>query len=714
MVRQSEMRSRIKRDNTDNLIECSPRAFLKTYASNKQLRSKDLRNVVMNALKEGDFLDDNGWISFLNMGKGQNENETFAFLGQVIQNITRAATQHDETLKPQAVTCPSPTATSQHSKPGSRLFPDWIAAFNVLSSSIHVDAKPSTDVAPRKKSVKTLDIASIAEFKLKDTTEKIIDNEEKMVGAAKQLLENDPCRERILGFTMEKKRTRFWDFSRCAITVSEPFDLNEKPELLVDFLLFVIFAKKHEIGFDPTMPNISVGGEDCSCYELGNSLCLTVGSPLSGEAAYEMVGRATRVWVVEVLFPDSNGDIEVDGDIEVGRTRFRRGVTRRVLKDVWLYGLCEREIQSSILEKLGAKQKTKLEEHFLTFIMEEVIIHKGEPKRTLKKPSRTEVQPIMMSRTHMLRKHVRSVVNEECENLYQLTDFKKALICWRDMIICTSFCQLDQLIKLTIISGLDLFRIAGFIHRDLSGGNTLFFEGRGIISDLEYSKRYNEVSSHDPKTGAPDFMAAEYQANLFFFLPSRTDATAELFKLQDEWFAPHFVHDVESIYWQYLWFLHNRIPKTPEPSQSALEKVKRQAGRYFGHSIDGNQDRFEVIRNETSDIKLRGVLESIYCPLILQPLDLSITLREEYRRVVRSLPMKKSDDAWRLGDVFNGDIYEKFLGKLQAVLDAYSVITVDAASRGTGKVAPLNGSNNLQTLPHNQNLDRSHPKRIEN
>ncbi|KAH7881220.1 uncharacterized protein C8R40DRAFT_26445 [Lentinula edodes] len=634
-------------------------AFLKTYASNKQLRSKDLRNVVMNALKEGKFLDDNGCISPRNMGKGQNENETFAFLGQVAETITRAATQHDETLKPQAVACPSPTATYQHPKLGYRFFPDWTAVFNVLSSSIHVDAKPSTVSASRKAPVKTLDIASIAEFKLEDTTEKIIDNEEKMVGAAKQLLGNDPCRERILGFTMEKKRTRFWDFSRCAITVSEPFDLNEKPELLVDFLLFVIFAKKHEIGFDPTMHNISVGGEDCSCYEIGNCFFLIVGSPLTEAAAYQMVGRATRVWVVVGLFPDRNGDIEVGG-------RLRRGVTRRVLKDVWLYdkALCEREIQSSILKKLDAKQKTKLEEHFLTFIMEEVIIFEGEPKRTFKKPSLTEVEPIMMSRTHMLRKHVRSVVNEECENLYQLTDFKKALTCWRDMIIC-----------------LDLFRIAGFIHLDLSGGNTLLLEGRGIISDLEYAKRYNEVSSHDPKTSTPDFMAAEYQANFFFFLPSRTDATAELFKLQDEWFAPHFVHDVESVYWQYLWFLHNRIPKTPEPSQSALEKVKQQAGRYFGHSIDGNQDRFEVIRNETSDIKLLGVLESVYCPLILQPLDLSITLREEYRRVVRSLPMKKSDDAWRLGDVFNGDIYEKFLGKLQAVLDAYpdGYITLDAA-----------------------------------
>ncbi|KAH7868680.1 uncharacterized protein C8R40DRAFT_1260346, partial [Lentinula edodes] len=444
-----------------------------------------------------------------------------------------------------------------------------------------------------------------------------------MAGAANQLLWNDPCRERVLGFTVEKKRTRFWDFSRCAIAVSEPFDISEKPELLVRFLLFVIFAKKHEIGFDPTVHRISVGGEDCYCYEIGKSFFLTVGSPLSEEAAYRMVGRATRVWVVVTLFADSNGDIEVGG------SRFRRGDARRVLKDVWLYD-----------EAL--------------FIMEEVIVFEGEPRLTPKKPPRTEVQPIMMSRTHTLRKHVRSVVKEECESLYQLTDFKNALICWRDMIIC-----------------LDLFRIAGFIHRDLSGGNTLFFEGRGIISDLEYSKRYNEVSSHDPKTGTPDFMAAEYQANYFFFLPSPTDTTAELMKSQRQWFSPHFVHDIESVYWQYLWFLHNRIPKTSEPSQSALEEIKQQAKLYFGYGIDGNHTRFDVIRNEASNVLLRGVLESVYRPLILQLLDLSITLREEYRRVVRSLPMKKSDDAWRLGDVFNGDIYEKFLGKLQAVLDAY-------------------------------------------
>ncbi|KAJ4486623.1 hypothetical protein C8J55DRAFT_508121 [Lentinula edodes] len=692
-VRQSEMRSRIKRDNADNLIECSPTTFLKTYASNKQLRSKDLRGVVMNALQEDKLLDDNGWTSLRNMGKGQNENETFAFLSQVAETIISAATKHDTTLEPQAVARPSPTATSQHSKPGYRFYPDWTAVVNVLSSSIHVDAKPSKLGASRKTSVKTSDIASIAEFKLEDTTEKIIDNEDKMAGAANQLLWNDPCRERVLGFTVEKKRTRFWDFSRCAIAVSEPFDISEKPELLVRFLLFVIFAKKHEIGFDPTVHRISVGGEDCYCYEIGKSFFLTVGSPLSEEAAYRMVGRATRVWVVVTLFADSNGDIEVGG------SRFRRGDARRVLKDVWLYdeALCEREIQKSIKEKLNKEQKAKLKKHFLTFIMEEVIVFEGEPRLTPRpqngefqstawqtdpyfhqnpnpstsrgtreKPPRTEVQPIMMSRTHTLRKHVRSVVKEECESLYQLTDFKNALICWRDMIIC-----------------LDLFRIAGFIHRDLSGGNTLFFEGRGIISDLEYSKRYNEVSSHDPKTGTPDFMAAEYQANYFFFLPSPTDTTAELMKSQRQWFSPHFVHDIESVYWQYLWFLHNRIPKTSEPSQSALEEIKQQAKLYFGYGIDGNHTRFDVIRNKASNILLRGVLESVYRPLILQLLDLSITLREEYRRVVRSLPMKKSDDAWRLGDVFNGDIYEKFLGKLQAVLDAYpdgyAVITLDAA-----------------------------------
>ena len=45
-------------------------------------------------------------------------------------------------------------------------------------------------------------------------------------------------------------------------------------------------------------------------------------------------------------------------------------------------------------------------------------------------------------------------------------------------------------------------RMAGYVHRDVSAGNCLFYEatGTGKLADLEYAKRYEDVSASEPKT----------------------------------------------------------------------------------------------------------------------------------------------------------------------------------------------------------------------
>lgn len=42
--------------------------------------------------------------------------------------------------------------------------------------------------------------------------------------------------------------------------------------------------------------------------------------------------------------------------------------------------------------------------------------------------------------------------------------------------------------------------MAGFVHRDISGGNCLWYNGQGKISDLEYAKLYEQLSEHDART----------------------------------------------------------------------------------------------------------------------------------------------------------------------------------------------------------------------
>ena len=57
---------------------------------------------------------------------------------------------------------------------------------------------------------------------------------------------------------------------------------------------------------------------------------------------------------------------------------------------------------------------------------------------------------------------------------------------------------------------------AGFVHRDVSAGNSLFYrdnekddkEGRGILSDFEYAKEYGKISASDPKTVSTSGMSS--------------------------------------------------------------------------------------------------------------------------------------------------------------------------------------------------------------
>lgn len=180
-----------------------------------------------------------------------------------------------------------------------------------------------------------------------------------------------------------------------------------------------------------------------------------------------MVGRATRVWVVILLLPHA------DGDIEVGGQKFRLDGVRRVLKDVWLYeeALFETQIQQRILDKLNNESKgRRLRWHFLTFTAEGIVTFQGEERRTRRckdgdweqaawqtdsyshnnsgatssravreNPSQSETNRMRIPRAHTIRKHVRSVVKEECKSLYELTDLKDAIRCWRDMIVCMFF-----------------------------------------------------------------------------------------------------------------------------------------------------------------------------------------------------------------------------------------------------------------------------------
>ncbi|KIK56581.1 hypothetical protein GYMLUDRAFT_46925 [Collybiopsis luxurians FD-317 M1] len=665
------MRTRIKEDHNDDLITCSPTTFLKTYASKEHL-TKDVVKAVTKSLKQRGLLDENGWTR-LQQSHKKSENNAYSFFGPVAQAIQTAAKTTSMPLRPQSDAHPSPTSSSRHSKPGYTFFPDWRAV--ALSSTVSMPRNSNQTVSSL---VDTSAIIAIGEFELAQSAEKICDNESKMVGAANQLLWNDPCRERVLGFTVENRRTRFWDFSRTAITVSEPFDLDKNPKYLIEFFLFILYAERHEIGFDPTVHPVPLSdGKLCFCYEAGGEYYLTVGQPLSEESAFRMVGRATRVWVVIRLSKTSGNNI---GDVVIDGINFTRDDScKYVLKDAWLYedALLEMQIQSNLLANVSDKEE--LRNHFLTFLVDEQVRFQGKARWALRcpeskfteekwqqddyvhhnssrsssrpsreKPVHERPKPPRPTRPHPIRKHIRSVAKEVCESLYQLMDLTDALICWKDMIKCLSY-----------------LREAGYTHRDMSGGNCLLYRcpetntRKGIISDLEYCKRYMDLSVHDPKTGTPDFMAVEVQEQSLLFMDHEKIQTSR--KL----FVPHFVHDLESIYWQYIWFLHHRVAVHKEPTAENIKFVQQWAKNYFGYDMDGSGPRRALINPGVHVYALKEELLRIHSKKILVAVDFSLNLRKEYQRLETNPPRVHKN---LLLTGFNNDIYEDFGQKLSKIL----------------------------------------------
>lgn len=164
-------------------------------------------------------------------------------------------------------------------------------------------------------------------------------------------------------------------------------------------------------------------------------------------------------------------------------------------------------------------------------------------------------------------------------------------------------------------------------------------------------------------------MPVEYQGKTWYFLPPVEDGDVESSESQantlspDEWFAVHFLHDLESLFWVYFWFVHFRVPRRSveearkgDPTLARITKwrdeIQRRSQLYFFCKIDGKRGRDDLIRDDTGRVTLkeRDVLAPLYKPypqllnLVLFPRE----LRKEYKIVQQQTPYKDAAGFWRL------------------------------------------------------------------
>ncbi|KAI0671336.1 hypothetical protein C8Q78DRAFT_1078166 [Trametes maxima] len=514
----------------------------------------------------------------------------------------------------------------------------------------------------------TSDVAVNFEFKLTETVDNVCDNRWKVLYSAYHNLHSDCRRKHTYSITIEDNKVAMWYFSRSHSAKSKAFDLLDV-RTVVWALSSLIFSTVEELGYDADIRRIAENDAENKehlryVYRMNDAFYKTL-KCIDEYDDLIITGRATRVWeVVRVHSFDDPQPIP--------------GAERKVLRDVWLdYGTdTESTIQQKIFRRCeelannlpadndprlsGMNEETRDElrrrltqgtykDLFLTieadyrgssskptaegFIAVPDIfqapeyrnknatrqgadLHRASASRSNLVDHAHSVQQAADHRDYRPKQRNFVVYKEVCDALHELDDLHKALLALIDCLLAVQI----------------LFLIS-WIHRDISSGNLLFYQGHGKLGDLEYAKEFNLAvgkRSSDPKTGTQIFMAVEVQsgyhihkANQRLTLGEEWTNFVQKFKaLRSEGGVRHnFQHDLESFFWIMTWLAVTRI-KGHYYADVAMELFHSKANQFDNRRqflVDERVlvDKLQDLRSDLPDLGaglylMRGILHDAY------------------------------------------------------------------------------------------------------
>ncbi|KAF7762407.1 hypothetical protein Agabi119p4_9000 [Agaricus bisporus var. burnettii] len=481
---------------------------------------------------------------------------------------------------------------------------------------------------PNPDGVDLADVAVAAEFKkhYKDR----IQNRHQLVADASQILNNDPRRTWMYGFTIENTMMSIWYFSRSHTVVSTPFDFTKDIKSFIHVFLSLLYATREEIGYDPTVHRVLHKDKIQYVYEVvseGETRYFRTKKTLFTSRVLSITGRKTRVWKA----------VEVEGyENEQYRKEKVRG-KEVALKDCWLGegSRTEKDNLSAIFERLEAvKEKVKDDPKILDWadpsgnrqLFEDLLDtgnYKGyfmeiecDTKLAITKARLPTAQPVpdflvplereetssgnagpqstqttqsLLEMAHQRRNAQQDRLKPSTPREYRAKQHYRLIYkeVGRPLHAATNLGSSLQGLADTLIA-LTLLYLAGYVHRDVSIGNIILVDSsdgvpRGKLSDLEYAKVFQEGEpSADPKTGTLFFMAYEIHAGRVLYQPPRvvsrklTPRTGHVVPpaTSTRWLRPkfRFTHDLESLLWVTLYVLAKYLPQD-ERSRKFLDKI---------------------------------------------------------------------------------------------------------------------------------------------
>ncbi|KAG8914999.1 hypothetical protein FRC01_003836 [Tulasnella sp. 417] len=481
--------------------------------------------------------------------------------------------------------------------------PDSLSSAETEGANFIVDAhlKLQKSTMPPLNTLSTetriFDMAVLSECKIWERG--FLDNRKNLLGATTFCMNTDPRRMHIYGITIEDSNMTIWYFSRSHSAKSPSFDFTKDPHRYIRIMLSFLFATEEELGYDPTiqrrLDSDLASGKQTLCYvykvedNVGDKCerYFKTQGAIFEHHSLRATGRATRVWKVAEV--GSFNELEpLDGSI-------------LVLKDVWL------------------DSQSKTEGQNLDAIFEELqnladLLDKGDKKSDIfdgfDEESEKALKECLKERSwgrYFLSKvcHWQGSESKKVPPAAQLdstlfddptstpipsySDWSRLMNPWSAGMVpvarnrpLSHYCPKRQyrVVFKEICEALhDVGRLEDVVTALL---DSVFENGndgaqvRGVLADLEFARHFDPEGaegSSDPKAGTAFFMAVEIQKQvpIYYPIPSMPSLDEE-----EPWsnlptftgVIHNFEHDMESIFWLFLWTLLVRFP----PKRSAEQE----------------------------------------------------------------------------------------------------------------------------------------------
>ncbi|KAI0922896.1 hypothetical protein AcV5_009763 [Taiwanofungus camphoratus] len=517
---------------------------------------------------------------------------------------------------------------------------------NVIPSSYTRSSKTRPDgcliLRRRGDAIRWADIGLSCEYKKLTSKKEEYDNVSKVIWSMHHCMRDDPRRRFTFGLTIEDTRMKLWFCSRAELLVSDSFDFMHEHRIVTSFFISLMYAKEHEIGWDPTMKFAKDGKGKIQYHSDGTPRYdITVRTPEAEEVVYRTIGvlsdvganaplgRGTRVWEARkvvgnkeygdsVALKDSwiDSDRDREGDLSASlrdsaaSEEDREDIDARFLTvlhhgDVYIDGNADdtRTLMTRSMEILSECSRYNVQ-----IPPEDILSGSNTGTGHYRTPQEYNQEMIEPPPTHHPKAHYRIVFKEVCKPFYKITSL--ALI-------------LEVLSH--ILHALQLMHRSGWVHRDISTGNILVDkDGNGRLGDLEYAKRMGQPSSHEVRTGTADFIAVEVDAQEYQFTlvlgqrtfsrddddkknmrsiltaPRKRQARKKSVSMgTDVAFRYNPLHDLESVWWIAVYFLFKKKVAHDSGEDSAYKKRLTTQMVYANQLFYNEAKRVRVMTTST-------------------------------------------------------------------------------------------------------------------